>query len=256
MAVLKGVFLGTGTSQGIPVIGCDCSVCKSQNLYNKRLRTSFFLSYKDVDIVIDAGPDFRQQMLQNNITNVDAILLTHEHKDHTGGLDDIRPINFRKKQAMDIYAEDRVIESVRREYSYVFKKKTYPGVPLMVLHEISNMSFQFNSLTIQPIRTYHWDLPVFGFRIDSFAYITDASLIEDSEMRKLHNLDVLVINALRFEKHYSHFNLEEALHIIEILKPKHAYLTHISHYLGDHTETQKKLPPHVSLAYDGLQIQI
>ncbi|MFO7867726.1 MAG: MBL fold metallo-hydrolase [Bacteroidales bacterium] len=256
MAVFNGIFLGTGTSQGVPIIGCNCPVCLSENPQNKRLRTSFYFTYKGVDFLIDAGTDFRQQMLNNNITNVDAILLTHEHKDHTGGLDDIRPINFKKQCSMDIFAEHRVIDSVKREYAYVFKKDAYPGVPLMDMHEITNEPFRCCSVFIQPIRVYHWKLPVFGFRIDSFAYITDASFIEESEMNKLCNLDVLVINALRFRKHYSHFNLEEALLIIDKLNPKRAYLTHISHYLGDHTETQKMLPSHVFLAYDGLQIQI
>ena len=249
-------FLGTGTSQGIPVIGCKCNVCNFADEKNRRLRTSVFFSYKGYDFVIDAGPDFRQQMLMNSIENVDAIFLTHEHKDHIAGLDDIRPFNFAKQKPMDIYAEQRVIDSVKQEFSYVFKDDPYPGVPLMNVHAISDSEFSYESVCVQPIRVFHWNLPIYGFRIESFAYITDASQIPPTSMDMLQNLDVLVINALRIKKHYSHFNLDEALAVIAAVKPKRAYLTHISHLLGDHVEVQNMLPSQVFLAYDGLEIMV
>ena len=253
-SVFRIVFLGTGTSQGIPVIGCKCRVCTSLNPKNSRLRSALFFSYKNYNIVIDAGPDFRQQMLSNAIEHVDAILLTHEHKDHIAGLDDIRPFNFISQKAMDVFAESRVVDSVKKEFAYVFKKDPYPGVPLMNMHTITNEDFTYKSLTIQPLRVYHWQLPIYGFRIDKVAYITDASSIPDETLAKLFDLDVLIINALRIQKHYSHFNLAEALDLVSKVQPKKAYFTHISHLLGDVEEIQKTLPKHVFLAYDGLEI--
>lgn len=249
-------FLGTGTSQGIPVITCTCAVCSSQNSKDSRLRSSLFFSVNNIDFVIDAGPDFRQQMLANKIKNVDAILVTHEHKDHLAGLDDIRPYNFLKKKALDIFAEKRVIHAIKQEYSYVFTEQKYPGVPVMNVHEIENKPFEFQSIEILPIRVMHWNLPIFGFRVQKFAYISDASSIDELEIEKLHNLDVLVINALRMIKHYSHFNLDEALEIIDKVKPEKAYLTHISHLMGFYDKVQKELPENVFLAYDGLKISL
>lgn len=254
--VLHITFLGTGTSQGVPVIGCSCAICTSKNPKNARLRTSLLLSYNKKNIVIDAGPDFRQHMLTHVVTHLDAILLTHEHKDHVAGLDDIRPFNFMRQKAMDIFAERRVIQALHQEFSYVFKDDPYPGVPLMNLHEISESPFYFESIHIEPIRVYHWKLPIIGFRIYSCAYITDASEIPEQSLAKLANLEVLIINALRIKPHYSHFNLEQALHIIAKVKPKRAYLTHISHLLGDFDEIQKILPKNTYLAYDGLTIEI
>lgn len=249
-------FLGTGTSQGIPVITCNCNVCKSHDLKDTRLRSSLFFSVNGVDFTIDAGPDFRQQMLANSISNVDAILVTHEHKDHLAGLDDIRPYNFHKKQAIDVFAEQRVIEAIKQEYSYVFSEQKYPGVPVMNVHEVTNTKFAYKSIEIQPIRVLHWNLPIFGYKIGTFAYISDASEISENELEKLYNLDVLVLNALRIPKHYSHFNLDEALAVIRKVNPKRAYLTHISHLMGLHSEVQQQLPENVYLAYDGLQIEI
>jgi phosphoribosyl 1,2-cyclic phosphate phosphodiesterase len=247
-------FLGTGTSQGIPVISCKCDVCKSSDSRNMRLRSSLFFNINSVKFVIDIGPDFRQQMLINHIEDVDAILLTHEHKDHLAGLDDVRPFNYLKRKAIDVFAENRVIDAIHREFSYIFSKEKYPGIPVLNIHEISNQNFEYNGIEIIPIRVMHWKLPILGFRIQNFAYITDASLIEFDEIQKLQNLDVLVINALQIEKHYSHYNLEEALQVVQKIKPKRAYFTHISHHLGLYEKVQSQLPECVFLGYDGLQL--
>lgn len=253
---MKITFLGTGTSQGVPVIGCDCPVCQSDNPKDKRLRCSIAIGEKGKRLIIDTGPDFREQLLRENIDDVHAILYTHEHKDHIAGLDDVRPINFLKKHDMPLYAEDRVIEALKREFYYAFLEKKYPGVPNLVLHEIDSNPFTVEHFEVTPIRVMHHKLPVFGFRINNFAYITDANYIAEEELKKLENLDVLVLNALRYEKHISHFNVEEALEVIERLQPKQTYLTHISHLLGLHDVENKKLPQNVQLAFDGLVIHI
>lgn len=247
---MKITFLGTGTSQGVPVIACKCDVCCSNDSKDKRLRSSVLLEIENQTFVIDAGPDFRQQMLRENVQTLDAILITHEHKDHVGGLDDVRAFNYVMKKPSDIYAEKRVHESIKREYSYVFAELKYPGIPKMNLHEIKENPFQVNNIKIEPIRVFHNKLPILGFKIRNFAYITDANKIPDKE--KLKNLDVLVINALRKKKHISHFCLKGALKLIKELKPKKAYLTHISHLMGEHKIIEKELPKNVFFAYDGL----
>ena len=251
---MKITFLGTGTSQGVPLIGCTCEVCKSNDSKDKRLRSSVLICVNGKNIIIDAGPDFRQQMLRENITQLDAILLTHEHKDHIGGLDDVRAFNYIQKKPMDIYAETRVIDLLQsRDFAYVVERKDYPGIPKMEFHSITEKSFNINGITILPVRGLHMLLPVLGFRINKFAYITDMNYISPEERNKLKGLDVLVINALRKKKHVSHFNLEEALEVIEDVKPNKAYLTHISHKLGYYETLKKELPKNVYPAYDGLQ---
>ena len=251
---INGIFLGTGTSQGVPVIGCNCAVCHSQDKRDKRLRTAFFLDVNGVHFVIDAGCDFRQQMLTNNITSLDAILITHEHKDHMAGLDDIRPFNFMKHEPLPIFAEQRVVEAIKREYSYVFKEHPYPGAPMMNVQEITEEAFSYKGITIQPLRVNHMTLPIFGYRIGQFAYITDASFIPETTMKLLKGIDILVINALRFREHYSHFNVSQAIEVIQKIKPRQAYLTHCSHDIGFYEKTSKTLPPDIFLAYDNLQI--
>ncbi len=254
---MKITFLGTGTSQGVPVIACECDVCKSKNKFDKRLRSSVLININGKNIVIDAGPDFRQQMLNAEIKKIEAILLTHEHKDHVAGLDDVRALNYIEKKAADIYAEKRVISCLKKhEFHYAFKEKKYPGVAQMNLIEISEKEFYIGKIKVLPIRGLHYKLPILGFRIADFTYITDMNFISDKEIEKIKNCKVFVISAVRKEKHFSHFNLEEALAVIEKVKPETAYITHISHLMGLHDEISKELPENVFFAYDNLKFQL
>lgn len=250
-------FLGTGTSQGIPIIGSTHPVCKSTDYKDKRLRVSLWMSWGEHSYVIDCGPDFRQQMLTSNCQKVDGILFTHEHSDHTAGLDDIRPFNFRQGE-MPIYAHQRVIENLKKRFDYVFETENrYPGAPsVKTIEVINNQPFVLGDKTVIPIEVMHGDLQVFGYRVDDFAYLTDVKTVAPEEVEKLKNLDVLVLNALRITPHNTHFNLEEALEFIALVQPKKAYLTHISHLLGFHEEVQKQLPENVFLAYDNLVITL
>lgn len=254
---MKITFLGTGTSQGVPVIMCECKVCKSEDPRDNRLRTSVMIEGTDgKKVVIDTGPDFRQQMLRAKPDRLDAVVFTHAHKDHIAGLDDVRPFNFFTKKDLAVYANADVQEALRREFYYVFEAVKYPGIPRIAVHAIADQPFEAAGLTFQPIKLLHHKLPVLGFRIADFAYITDANYIYPEELNKLKNLDVLVINALRKDTHVSHFNLEQALEVISQLKPKRAYLTHISHQLGLHEVEEAFLPQGVFMAYDGLTLQL
>ena len=254
---MKVYFLGTGTSQGIPIIGVDHEVCKSTDFKDKRLRVSVWITWDNYSYVIDCGPDFRQQMLTSNCKKVDGILFTHEHADHTAGLDDIRPFNF-KQGEIPIYAHKRVLGNIERRFDYIFEKiNKSPGAPAVRTIEVkNNKPFSIGDKMAIPINAWHGDLQVFGFRIDDFAYLTDVKTIEASEVAKLSNLNVLVINALREQPHDTHFNLQEALDFIALLQPQKAYLTHISHMLGFHEAVQKLLLENVFLAYDNLEITI
>ncbi|MBU3822314.1 MBL fold metallo-hydrolase [Flavobacteriaceae bacterium XHP0103] len=253
---MKITFLGTGTSQGIPVIGSNHPVCLSEDSRDKRLRVSVLVEVGDYVYLIDCGPDFRQQMLTSGCTKIDAILFTHEHADHVNGLDDIRPFCF-KQGDVPIYAHERVINSLKYRFDYVFETENkYPGAPSVSVNIIENKPFALNGVEVMPINGKHLDLQVFGFRFENFAYLTDMKTIEDEEVEKLNGLDVLVVNALRIAPHYSHFNLEEALAFVEKVNPKKAYLTHISHLMGFHEDVEKTLPENVFLAYDNLQITI
>lgn len=253
---MKVTFLGTGTSQGIPVIGSTHPVCLSVDPRDNRLRSSVLVQIDTLNLVIDTGPDFRQQMLRTNIQRIDAILFTHEHRDHTAGFDDVRPFNFMQRGPMQVYATERVCEALRRDYSYIFEENPYPGAPSADLHIIENASFEVFGQKIIPIEVMHLQLPVLGFRLGDFTYITDAKTIAPSELDKARGSKVLVLNALRIMEHYSHFNLEEALEIVREVAPERAYFTHISHLLGFHAEVEATLPKNVFLAYDTLQIQI
>lgn len=254
---MKVYFLGTGTSQGIPVIGSDHPVCKSTDSKDKRLRVSVWLSWEDYSFVLDCGPDFRQQMLASNCQKVDGILFTHEHADHTAGIDDIRPFNFRQGP-LPFFAHSRVIQNLKKRFDYVFETvNKYPGAPSVTTQEVvHNVPFAIGNKMVTPIDVLHGDLQVFGYRVDDFAYLTDVKTIQESEIEKLRGLKVLVINALREEPHQTHFNLKEALDFITLIQPEKTYLTHISHLLGFHEEVQKKLPENVFLAYDNLEITI
>jgi phosphoribosyl 1,2-cyclic phosphate phosphodiesterase len=253
---LEVTFLGTGTSQGIPVIGSKHPVCLSENKKDKRLRVSILIELNGCTYVIDCGPDFRYQMLRANCHKIDAVIFTHEHADHVAGFDDIRPYCFRQG-ALPIYAHQRVINSLHERFAYVFETKNrYPGAPSVKTIEVKNESFVLNNIKVIPINAYHNKLQVFGYRFYNFAYLTDIKTIEKDEIKKLQNLDVIVVSALRIKQHHSHFNLEEALALIALVKPKKAYLTHISHALGFHEDVEKILPQNVYLAYDNLKIEI
>ena len=254
---LRITFLGTGTSQGIPIIGSTHPVCKSKDPRDKRLRVSLLIEFEGANYVVDCGPDFRQQMLTHNVDHLEALLFTHEHADHTAGLDDIRPFFFRQGD-IPVYAHQRVIGELKKRFEYIFKTENrYPGAPAVALFEvINNQAFSINNLQVEPINVMHGKLQVFGYRFGSFANLTDVKTIAAEEKQKLRDLDVLVVNALREEPHYSHFNLEEALAFVAEIKPKQTYFTHISHLLGFHAEVEKQLPDNVHLAYDGLQLEL
>lgn len=254
---MKIYFLGTGTSQGIPVIGSHHSVCQSSNPKDKRLRVSVWISWEEHSFVIDCGPDFRQQMLTSNCQKLEGILYTHEHSDHTAGMDDIRPFNFRQGD-MPIYAHQRVIDNLKRRFDYIFETENkYPGAPTVKpIEVINNHPFKIGNKTVIPINVMHGNLQVFGYRIEDFAYLTDVKTIEASEIEKLKGVKILVVNALREEPHQMHFNLQEALDFINLVQPEKAYLTHISHIFGFHDDVQQKLPKNVYLAYDNLEINI
>ena len=256
MAQIQVRFLGTGTSQGIPMIACTCEVCRSTDPCDQRLRVSMHIETEGKSFIIDTGPDFRQQILRAGIQRVDAVLYTHEHKDHTAGMDDIRGFNYAQKASIPLYAQAPVIDQLKREFAYAFAEDKYPGVPEIEVHEITNQPFTIAGITIIPILVKHYYLDVLGFRFGDFTYITDANFISDEELEKVKGTQVLVINALRKTTHISHFTLDEALEVIDKIKPKAAYITHISHMMGLHADVTKELPAHVHLAYDGLTLSV
>lgn len=249
-------FLGTGTSQGVPVIGCDCAVCISNDPKDDRLRTSIMVSTPEQNIVFDTGPDFRQQMLREKVQRLDAVVFTHEHKDHVAGLDDIRAFNFKQRKDMEVFATLQVQEALKREYSYIFAEHKYPGVPQVNLNTIDLNPFMVNGLELIPIQVMHYKLPVLGFRIKDFTYITDANFIAEEEKEKIKGSKVLVIDALRKEKHISHYNLDEAIKLVRELEVEQAYLIHISHLFGKYKDEMVELPKGIEMAYDGLKITI
>jgi phosphoribosyl 1,2-cyclic phosphate phosphodiesterase len=254
---MKITFFGTGTSQGVPVIGCKCDVCMSSDSNDKRLRASILIEVCNKKLLIDAGPDFRQQLLRGGISDLDAILLTHEHKDHTGGLDDVRALNYISGKPVEIYAEKRVLNSIRSEYPYAFTNNPYPGVPEMNLNTINERThFTVGDVGIIPVRAFHHKLPVLGFRIAGLVYITDTNRIDPPEMQKICGCGVLVINALSKEKHLSHFSLSQALEVARETGAKQTYITHISHKMGLHRMVNEELPANVKLAYDCLTVEI
>jgi phosphoribosyl 1,2-cyclic phosphate phosphodiesterase len=253
---MKITFLGSGTSQGVPIIACSCDVCNSLNPKDKRLRSSVLIQLGDKNIIVDTGPDFRQQMLNCKIKHLDAILFTHAHRDHLAGLDDIRGFNYIMKQAIDVYCEDIVEAAIKKEFFYAFTEPKYPGVPEMNLHTITSQPFSLFNTQIEPIRVFHYKLPVLGFKINNFVYITDANRIEEQEIEKIKGCDVLVLNALRREHHISHFTLQEAIDMSKRIGAKQTYFTHISHQLGFHDEVENELPNNIHLAYDGQEIEL
>jgi len=253
---VKVTFLGTGTSQGVPVIGCTCEVCRSLDFRDKRLRTSIHIEIGGLSIIFDSGPDFRQQILRENITCLDALVFTHEHKDHTAGMDDIRSFNFLQKKDIPVYARKNVIEQLKREFAYIFSETKYPGIPSVDIKEITNTPFVIGKTEIIPIEVTHFKLPVFGFRIKDFTYITDAKTISDTEKEKIKGSKILVINALQKEEHPSHMTLNEAIALAKEMNADKTYFTHLSHKMGTHKKTEKLLPENIEIAYDGLKIEI
>jgi len=253
---MKVTFLGTGTSQGVPVIACSCDVCKSTDSRDKRLRSSVLVETDNNTFVIDTGPDFRYQMLRENVQKVDAFLFTHEHKDHIAGLDDVRAFNFKHKKDAQIFGAEQVLAAIKNDFHYAFEANPYPGIPKINLNKIENKAFNINGDTIIPVLVWHHKLPVFGFRINDFTYITDAKTIDDVEKKKIAGSKVLVLNALRKESHISHFTLEEAVTLANEIGANKTYLTHISHLMGKHEETQAFLSEKVEIAFDKLSFEI
>ncbi len=249
-------FLGTGTSQGVPVIACNCEVCTSVDPHDKRLRTSILIEGMGQVIVIDSGPDFRYQMLRAGVQRLDAIVFTHEHKDHVAGLDDIRAFNYKQQAPVDVYAEQRVQAALKREFHYIFEEFKYPGIPQLNLHPIGLEPFNIGGINFTPIEVMHYKLPVLGFRINDFTYITDAKSVSDGERKKIKGSKILVINALQQQQHISHFTLDEAIAFAEEMGAGKTYFTHISHRLGTHKAISAMLPPNIGLAYDGLTLTI
>jgi phosphoribosyl 1,2-cyclic phosphate phosphodiesterase len=252
---VKLTFLGTGTSQGVPLIACTCEICQSKNTKDKRLRSSVLIEHADSSFVIDTGPDFRQQMLRADVKNVDAVIFTHEHNDHIIGLDDVRAYNFIHKKAIDIYATTRVQEAIHRLFPYIFSDTKYPGIPKLELHTIFDEPFKINQSTFIPINVLHYKMPVKAFRIENITYITDANFITEEEKEKIKGSEIIIVNALRKEEHISHFTFNQAVALMQELKPKKAYFTHISHQLGKYEDIKKQLPDWIEPAYDGLVIK-
>jgi phosphoribosyl 1,2-cyclic phosphate phosphodiesterase len=253
---VKVTFLGTGTSQGVPVIACGCEVCTSTDPRDNRLRSAVLIESEDKTIVIDSGPDFRFQMLRTKVKKLDAIVYTHEHKDHIAGMDDIRAFNYFQNSPVDIYATERVQQALRREFFYVFSEFKYPGIPQINLHTIDLEPFNIGSVPFIPVEVMHYKLPILGFRINDFTYITDAKTVAESEIEKIKGTKILVINALQTESHISHFTLDEALLFAQEIGAEQTFLTHISHRLGRYADVAPQLPPGIQLAYDGLTLDI
>ena len=254
---MKITLLGTGTSQGVPVIGCKCATCTSSDPRDTRYRCSVLISSENTQLVIDVGPDFRSQMLTHQVDNLDGVLLTHEHNDHVIGLDDIRPFLFRKKEGIKIHAEDRVINEVRSRFKYAFQTHLYPGAPSFSMKRIEpGIEFEIGDITILPLRVVHGDLPILGFRIGDFAYLTDTNFIPDETLHLLSGVKILVLDALREKKHHSHFSVEEAISAIGKIRPDRSYLTHISHLLGPISRWDQQLPKGIYGAYDGLEFEL
>ena len=253
---MKVTFLGTGTSQGVPIITCTCVVCSSTDPRDNRLRSSVLIETERTNIVIDTGPDFRQQMLRENVHKVDAILFTHGHKDHTAGFDDIRGFNWKTKEAMEVYSNEEVEIVLKRDFHYAFAEHKYPGVPNLNLNVIQNKNFMIRDIPITPIEVLHYKLPVFGYRIGDFSYITDANFISESEKEKLKGSKVLVLNALRKSEHISHFTLDQAVAMASEVGAEQTYLIHMSHQMGLHVEVDSELPEGINLAYDGLAVTL
>ena len=249
-------FLGTGTSQGIPVIACECEVCQSIDFRDKRSRTSIHIEVDNLSLVVDTGPDFRTQMLRERVKRLDAVLFTHGHKDHTAGMDDVRSFNFKQQMDMPVYARKEVIEQLKNEFSYVFAENKYPGVPQIDTKEITNTPFQIRNTMITPIEVMHYKLPVFGFRIKDFTYITDANFISDEEVEKIKGSKVLVLNALQKEDHISHFTLDQAIEMAQRIAAEKTYFIHMSHNLGKHRDVEQELPEGIEFAFDGLKVEL
>jgi len=249
-------FLGTGTSGGVPMIGCNCYVCTSPEEKDKRLRSSILVQSATTTLVVDTTPDFRTQMLRENVKKLDAVIFTHPHKDHVAGLDDIKAYNYFQQKPMEVYANVLTQQTLKREFPYIFSEDKYPGVPSIHLQTISNETFMVGDISVTPILVYHLKMPVLGFRFGDFTYITDANRIEDEEKEKIKGSEILVLNALRKNEHISHFSLPEAIELVEELKIPKAYFTHISHQLGLHEEINTELPPNIELAWDGLQLTL